>query len=163
MEELALFERLVRSLEGPSQPPRAVESGEPPNPHEFDVRNIHPDLPGSVRRLFDDGHYEHATFEAFKFIEKEVKRIAKLRGKTGLALMMEAFNEKNAKILLNALATDSDEDEQLGYKHMFAGAMAGVRNPRGHEIALGDGPSETLDYLALASLLPRRLDTAGVR
>jgi uncharacterized protein (TIGR02391 family) len=76
---------------------------------------------------------------------------------------MDAFNEANAKIRLNALVTESEIDEQRGYKSIFAGAAAGIRNPRGHEIDIGDTPDEALDYLALASLLLRRLDSAGVR
>jgi uncharacterized protein (TIGR02391 family) len=132
-------------------------------PHPFEMRNIHPDLPNKVRGLFDDGHWEQAVFEAFKFIEKEVKRISMLQGKTGYALMMEAFNENNARIRLNRLVSDSEFDEQRGYKSIFAGAAAGIRNPRGHEIDIGDTPDEALDYLALASLLLRRLDAAGAR
>lgn len=132
-------------------------------PHPFETRNMHPDFPKTVRQLFDDGHWEQSVFEGFKFIEKEVKRISRLRGKTGYPLMMDAFNENNAKIELNALSTDSEIDEQRGYKSIFAGAAAGIRNPRGHEIEIGDTPDEALDYLALASLLLRRLDAAGVR
>lgn len=132
-------------------------------PHPFESRNIHPDLPKKVRDLFDDGHVEEAVFHAFKFIEKEVKRLSRVRGKVGFDLMMNVFNEKDPKIQLNALADDSDEDEQRGYRHMFAGAAAGIRNPRGHEVEVGDTPDEALDYLALASLLLRRLDAAGLR
>ena len=43
--------------------------------------------------------------------------------------MMEAFNENNAKVKLNALVTDSEIDEQRGYKSIFTGAAAGIRNP----------------------------------
>jgi uncharacterized protein (TIGR02391 family) len=136
---------------------------EPADPHPFEARNIHPDLPRKVRSLFDDGHWEQAVFEAFKYIEKEVKRISGLRGKTGYALMMDAFNEANAKVRLNGLATESEIDEQRGYRAIFAGASAGIRNPRGHEVDIGDTPDEALDYLALASLLLRRLDAAGAR
>jgi uncharacterized protein (TIGR02391 family) len=162
------FERIARSLAlKPSTTapvPVIAEGGsDPEEPHPFETRNIHPDLPSKVRDLFDDGYGEQAVFEAFKFIEKEVKRISKLRGKTGYALMMEAFNEQNAKIKLNSLLTDTDVDEQRGYKSIFAGAAAGIRNPRGHEIDIGDTPDEALGYLALASLLLRRLDAAGVR
>ncbi|MFJ6791807.1 TIGR02391 family protein [Streptomyces angustmyceticus] len=132
-------------------------------PHPFEARNIHPDLPKKVRDLFDDDYGEQSAFEAFKFIEKEVKRISKLQNKTGYALMMDAFNETNAKIRLNRLTTESEFDEQRGYKSIFAGAVAGIRNPRGHEIDIGDTPDEALDYLALASLLLRRLDAAGAR
>jgi uncharacterized protein (TIGR02391 family) len=159
------FESIARSIGAVSvEPPVApAETAEHDEPHPFETRNIHPDLPSKVRRLFDDGHWEQSVFEAFKFIEQEVKRLSGLRGKTGYALMMDAFNENNAKIKLNALATDSEIDEQRGYKSIFAGAAAGIRNPRGHEVDIGDTPDEALDYLALASLLLRRLDAAGVR
>jgi uncharacterized protein (TIGR02391 family) len=159
------FERIVRSVGAelvniPDSPPDFHEHGEP---HPFEARNIHPDLPKKVQNLFDDGHWEQSVFEAFKFIEKEVKRISGLRGKTGYALMMDAFNEGNAKVKLNALSTDSEIDEQRGYKSIFAGAAAGIRNPRGHEVDIGDTPDEAMDYLALASLLLRRLDAASLR
>lgn len=163
------FERIARSV-GTDQRTEAVttrapvpEMHERDEPHSFEARNIHPDLPLKVRKLFDDGHWEESVFQAFKFIEHEVKTISGLRGKTGYALMMEAFNENNAKIKLNSLLTDSELDEQRGYKSMFAGAAAGIRNPRGHEVEVGDTPDEAMDYLALASLLLRRLDAAGLR
>jgi len=98
---------------------------------------------------------QQSVFEAFKFIEKEVKRASGLRGKTGYALMMDAFNEDKSKVRLNALVTESEIDEQKGFKFIFAGAATGIRNPRGHEVDIGDTPDEALDYLALASrLLP---------
>jgi len=159
------FERVVRSngAELAESPPARAETPERDEPHPFEARNIHPDLPNRVRKLFDDGHWEQSVFEAFKYIEKEVKRISGLRGKTGYALMMDAFNENSAKVQLNPLVTDSEIDEQRGYKSIFAGAAAGIRNPRGHEVDIGDTPGEALDYLALASLLLRRLDGAGLR
>ncbi|WP_166392094.1 TIGR02391 family protein [Nocardioides ochotonae] len=163
------FERIARSVgveqeaEGPAAPARSPDLDERDEPHPFEARNLHPDFPPKVRKLFDNGHWEESVFQAFKFIEHEVKTISGLRGKTGYALMMEAFNENNAKIKLNALVTDSELDEQRGYKSIFAGAAAGIRNPRGHEVEIGDTPDEALDYLALASLLLRRLDAAGLR
>jgi len=162
--QLARFERIARSVDGPT-PLRTTASDleEQAERHPFETRNIHPELPSKVRLLFDDGHCEQAVFEAFKYIEVEVKRISGLRGKTGYALMMAAFNEANATVRLNGLATESEIDEQRGYKSIFAGAAAGIRNPRGHEVDLGDTPDEALDYLGLASLLLRRMDNAGVR
>jgi uncharacterized protein (TIGR02391 family) len=77
--------------------------------------------------------------------------------------MMDAFSENNPKIRLNTLVTESEPDEQRGYKSIFAGASAGIRNPPGHEVDTSDTLDEALDYLALASLLLRRLDAAGVR
>jgi uncharacterized protein (TIGR02391 family) len=159
------FERVVRSygVEVVGLPPAPAETTEQEEPHPFETRNIHPDLPTKVRKLFDDGHWEQSVFEAFKFIEKEVKRISRIRGKTGYTLMMDAFNENSPKVQLNGLATESEIDEQKGFKFIFTGAVTGIRNPRGHEVDIGDTPDEALDYLALASLLLRRLDTAGLR
>ncbi len=160
---LERFERVARAVGNLGPSPSTLPLTESADPHPFETRNIHPELPSKVRSLFDDGHWEQAVFEAFKYIEKEVKRISALRGKSGYALMMDAFNEANAKVRLNELVTESEIDEQRGYKSIFAGASAGIRNPRGHEVDIGDTPDEALDYLALASLLLRRLDAAGVR
>ena len=159
------FERVVRSIgaEVVGPLPAPTEAAELEELHPFETRNIHPDLPPKVRKLFDDGYWEQSIFEAFKFIEKEVKRISGVRGKTGYALMMEAFNENGPKVQLNGLATESEIDEQKGFKFIFSGAATGIRNPRGHEVDIGDTPDEALDYLALASLLLRRLDAAGLR
>lgn len=46
-----------------------------------------------------------------------------------------------------------------GLKFMFVGAATGIRNSRGHDANVGD----ILDYLALTSLLLRRLNAAGLR
>jgi uncharacterized protein (TIGR02391 family) len=159
------FERVVRSIDAEvvEPPPAPAETAEQEELHPFETRNIHPDLPTRVRKLFDDGHWEQSVFEAFKFIEKEVKRISGIRVKTGYQLMMDAFNENSPKVQLNGLATESEIDEQKGFKFIFAGAATGIRNPRGHEIDIGDTPDEALDFLALASLLLRRLDSTGLR
>jgi hypothetical protein len=92
------FERIARSvgleqMTNAPTPPFPGDNLDREEPHPFETRNIHPDLPTKARDLFDDGYGEQAVFEAFKFIEKEVKRTSKLKGKTGYALMMDAFNE----------------------------------------------------------------------
>lgn len=75
--------------------------------------------------------------------------------------MMQVFNEVSPKINITPCSTDSEKDEQRGYRHLFAGAMAGIRNPRGHEHSKYDNPNDCLDYLALASALLRRLERAN--
>jgi len=127
--------------------------------HPFDARNIHPDFPDDVRRLFDNGHYSQATFEAMKFLDNEVKRHA-TSSDFGKALMMKAFNEASPLIRLNNLST---ETERNGFKFLFAGSMLAIRNPRGHEHSIQDSPDNCLDHLSLASLLLRRLANAGFK
>lgn len=159
MTDIEDFEQIVRIAHLVTDAKDVSESHED---HPFDLRNIHPDLPQRSRALFDDGYFAEATFEAFKFIEKEVKRVGNLSG-NGFPLMMEAFNENNPSIALNSLLTESEVDEQKGYRHIFAGAQSGIRNPRGHGTDLEDSPDVCLDHLSLASVLLRRLDDAGLR
>jgi Protein of unknown function (Hypoth_ymh) len=71
--------------------------------------------------------------------------------------MMTAFNEGDPKIKLNDLLTTSDKDEQLGFRHVFAGSMSAIRNPRGHEIR-ADPIDLCLDHLSLASVLLRTFE-----
>lgn len=159
---LADLEKLARTV--PAVAPEVPEVPEVPSElHPFEVRNIHPELPKKVRKQFDDGYFADAAFTAFKFIEVEVKRISGLRRMTGTSLMMKAFDENTLIVKLNGGATDSDHDEQFGYRYMFAGAQSGIRNPRGHEVDLPDDPDMCLDHLSIASILLRKLDSAGLR
>src|SRR5581483_5812971 len=99
---------------------------------------------------------------AFKFIDEEMQRIA---GSTdhGTSLMMKALGGSPPNVRLNPGMTKSEQDEQEGYKFLFAGAMLGIRNLRGHKSGLSDDPDTSLDHLSLASMLLRRLDEAGLR
>jgi uncharacterized protein (TIGR02391 family) len=128
--------------------------------HPFEKRDVHPDIAVMVRRLFDDGHYAQATFEAFKFVDKLVQNLADL-DETGFKCMMKAFDETSPLIALTPNQTTSENDEQRGFRFIFAGSMLAIRNPRGHEFGLKDSPDTCLDHLALASLLLRRLEQAG--
>ncbi|MEP3224722.1 MAG: TIGR02391 family protein [Parasphingorhabdus sp.] len=108
------------------------------------------------QKLFDDGHYSQATFEAFKYLDITVKKLSNL-SESGYKLMMAAFSESSPKIKLTGLLTQSEIDEQSGYKFIFAGAMSAIRNPRGHDINI-DPIDRCLDHLSFASVLLRRLE-----
>jgi uncharacterized protein (TIGR02391 family) len=150
------FERIVRK----SYQFTYVSSSDKLALHPFEARDIHQSLPDIVRKLFDDGHYSQATFEAFKFIDKEIQRLSSLN-ESGSKLMMNAFAESSPLIALTSNLNLSEKDEQQGYKFLFAGSVLAIRNPRGHEHSLKDSPDICLDHLGLASLLLRRLETAG--
>ncbi len=155
---LQVFERIARSAYklGYAEDVRALPD------HPFESRNIHPALPQNVKKLFDDGHYSQATFEAFKFVDKEVSRLAN-RGESGFQLMMTVFSETSPLLKLNGCISTSEKDEQKGFKFLFAGSILAIRNPRAHEYVIHDSPDECLDHLALASLLLRRLQSAGLK
>ena len=156
-EALAVFERFVRLTKDLVYAEAERVSAD----HPFEIRNIHSHLPKVVRNLFDDGHYAQATFEAFKYVDKEVARLG-LSNESGEKLMMSAFSEVSPLISLTPRSSTSEKDEQRGYKFLFAGAIVAIRNPRGHEYAVRDTPDECLDHLALASTLLRRLEATGV-
>ena len=152
-----LFERFARSASQLSEP--SLPSG---GQHPFDLRDVHTSLPGEVRRLFDNAHYAQATFEACKYLNSEVRRLAS-SPKSGEALMMEVLNETKPVLRLTKLSSTSEIDEQRGYRFLFAGTMTGIRNPRGHEHSMIDDVGICLDQLSLVSQLLRRLEKAGFK
>jgi uncharacterized protein (TIGR02391 family) len=127
--------------------------------HPFEERNIHPFLPEIVSKLFDDGHFAQASFEAFKFLDKEVQRHSG-NTESGFKLMMNVFSESTPLIELTPCGSTSEKDEQKGFQFLFAGSILAIRNPRGHEFSVKDSPDQCLDHLALVSLLLRRLEDA---
>lgn len=129
-------------------------------PHAFGANNIHIALPPDVRKLFDNGHYSQSTFEALKYLDNVVKKLAGL-DKSGKALMMEALKDVSPVVQLSPLADETDRNIQEGYKFIFAGAMIGIRNPRGHEHAIIDSVDTCIDHLRLTSHLLRCLEAAG--
>ncbi|MCG2841821.1 TIGR02391 family protein [Sandaracinobacter sp. RS1-74] len=149
---LAVFERIARTASELSY--GAEEETE--QSHPFDERNIHPELSKVALKLFNNGHYSQATFEAFKYLDNIVKKLSGIN-ESGVKLMMAAFAEANPKIRLTALSTQSEIDEQSGFKFIFAGSMSAIRNPRGHDITT-DPIDRCLDHLSFASVLLRRLE-----
>jgi uncharacterized protein (TIGR02391 family) len=153
---LQQFERIVRRALGSTDAPPEEHR----DIHAFDERDIHPLLPTVVKELFDDGHYAQSTFEAFKFVDKEIQRLS---GETesGYRLMMKVLSDTDPIVRLTPCSSTSEKDEQKGYQFLFAGAVLAIRNPRGHEYAVRDTPDTCLAHLSLASLLLRRLQAAG--
>jgi uncharacterized protein (TIGR02391 family) len=155
---LSQFERVARRARQ-----YTTARSEPPGGfHSFDERNIHPKMPMIVRNLFDDGHYAQATFEAYKFLDKEIQRHSKSK-ESGFKLMMLALSVDSPLIQLTPLSTLSEIDEQKGFQFIFAGSAMAIRNPRGHEFGIIDSPDKCLDHLSLASLMIRRLEEAGYK
>lgn len=155
-QSLLTFERIARRAYLFSD--EEVKLG--PVDHPFDTRDIHSALPGHIKSLFDDGYYSQATFEAFKYLDKEVARLSNI-SESGFKLMMAAFQNESPAISLTDLRSQSEKDEQKGYQFMFSGSVLAIRNPRGHEYRISDSIDECLDHLSLVSLLLRRLEKAG--
>jgi uncharacterized protein (TIGR02391 family) len=72
-----------------------------------------------------------------------------------------AFGCDNRQPLLqfNDLQTDAARDEQKGFLFLYKGIVS-LRNTKAHSNRAFDSPQRGFEYLALASLLLRLLETA---
>jgi uncharacterized protein (TIGR02391 family) len=119
--------------------------------------NLHSKIKQVAEGLYKDGHYAQAIFEAFKAVNNAVKSKSGLHDKDGQDLMAQAFSGNIPLLVLNTLQTRS-EREQDGFKFLFMGAMAGIRNPKAHENVKQNDQYRTLHYLGFASLLMFTVD-----
>jgi len=124
----------------------------------FDMMNFHIKVKEVSESLFKDGHYSDAISKSLIALNENVKEKTGITDRDGFDLMNHVFNEEKPILKLNELKTTSDRDEQKGFRFIFAGAMAGIRNPKVHTIIVQKDPYKTLEYLSLASLLFKRLD-----
>ncbi|MDD5055844.1 MAG: TIGR02391 family protein [Candidatus Peribacteraceae bacterium] len=123
----------------------------------FDSMCFHGDIAHVSRNLFASEHYAQAVFEAFKAVNNAVKVKSKIAD-DGQSLMGVVFKKDDPVLKINALRTQSDRDEQDGFKLLFMGAMTGIRNPKAHDNVVLEDPYRALHYLAFASLLRTRVD-----
>jgi len=122
------------------------------------VLDLHPLIRQVSEKLFMDGHYSQCIFEAYKALNNHVKAKSGRKDLDGKDLMAKVFSAKHPVLALNALREQTDKDEQEGFMFLYMGAMEGIRNPKAHETLQQGDPKKTLEYLALASLLARRVD-----
>jgi uncharacterized protein (TIGR02391 family) len=123
----------------------------------FDLLSFHPRIVKASKSQFKSGHYADAIFNAFRCIEVFAKEKSGLTG-SGADLMHRIFNQNKPVIKLNKMQNEVEIDEQAGFRFIYAGAMVGIRNPKAHSEIPQTDPYRTLEYLALASLLAKRLD-----
>ena len=118
---------------------------------------MHPRIKDASARLFSDGHYADAVFNASKALVNFVKDKSIRHDLDGASLIGTVFS-KNAPILaFNDLTDQSDKDEQEGMMHLFMGAVLAIRNPRGHRVR-SDSPEHALASLSFLSMLAYRLE-----
>lgn len=125
----------------------------------FNGLNLHRDIDRSASQLYRDGHYANAVESAVKALNNLVRLRTGLED-DGSRLMDSAFGGKEPKVRFNALADESDRNEQTGFFMLFKGAVAGLRNPRAHSF-IDDRPERALEFIAFVSLLAKILDEAG--
>lgn len=137
----------------------------------FDAMQFHPKVVEVSKDCFIAGNYREAILNAFICLIDYVKE------RTGLDLdgddlMNQVFSinyDKDQRritkypiIRINELQNKSDRDEQQGFMFLCKGAAGGIRNPKAHKLIPQSNPLHTLEYLAFASLLMRRIEEGKV-
>jgi uncharacterized protein (TIGR02391 family) len=127
----------------------------------FHSRNFHPEVTKHAQKLFLQGNYFHAVFEASKVYNLHVKEKAQ-SDKDGNALMLEVWGCEKGVLKVTKCSSQTDKDVQDGIKFLSAGLMGAIRNPTAHEPALlwHIDKQDCLDILSFISFLFRQLDKA---
>lgn len=124
----------------------------------YGALDLHPEIARAASDLYRDGYYANAIEDSVKALNAFVRLRSGL-DEDGDTLMRKAFTPHGPVLAFNALADDSDRNEQKGFMELFAGAVAGLRNPRAHKI-VKDDPERALEFIAFVSLLAKLADDA---
>lgn len=135
--------------------------GEEENVASFDFWDmLHPSVTGVARQRFDSGHYADAVESALKALNVQVKKLYKTKTGDeldGVPLMRKAFAHTSPIIQLGDLTEQTGRNIQQGYMDLFAGAIAGIRNPKAHDNIVID-EVRAIHHLFVTSLLFYKLD-----
>ena len=69
----------------------------------------------------------------------------------------------NGLVKLEDTSTDTGRDIQEGFHFMFAGSIAGLRNPKAHTNAVAISAEEAMRRMMFASMLMYKLDEVNLR
>lgn len=125
------------------------------------VSDLHPAMSAAVA-LAEDGQMSEAVFEALRLVEQRVRSLT-ASDDSGPTLMESVFDVRHPQLDVTTTTGKSAEDEQEGFRLLFMGATLGLGSPPGTGRVAHPTLDETLEYLALASMLMRRLDRAETR
>lgn len=123
----------------------------------FEGLDLHPRIASVCADLYRDGHYRNAVLDGCLALVNFVKEKSRRHDLDGAKLMREVFSKNNPLLAFNDLSNQTDLDEQEGMMHLFEGVVLALRNPRAHTL-LDDSPELALEYIALLSLLAKRLE-----
>jgi uncharacterized protein (TIGR02391 family) len=128
---------------------------------EFTSRKFHPDIVKNCSKLYFDGHYFHAVFEAAKIYHQNIQSKSQSM-KEGQDLMLQVWNPKNGTLKVTKCISSTDKNVQEGIAFLSAGLMRAIRNPTAHEPAhlWPITKEECLDILSFVSFLMKKLDEA---
>lgn len=128
---------------------------------EFNARRFHHEIVKHCRKLYSDGYYFHAVFEAAKIYHLfvQTKSQSNLQGQD---LMHKVWNPDKGTLKVTKCISETDKNVQEGIGFLSAGLMRAIRNPTAHEPAhlWPIDKDECLDILSFISFLMKKLDGA---
>lgn len=141
--------------------PKLVKGSEAPEPSSRGIWELlHPTVAALAKPRFEAGHFADAVEAVLKEVNTTVKLIYQTaRGQEldGVPLMRKAFTPSDPVIVLDDLSTETGRSIQQGHMELFAGAMAGIRNPKAHQ-NITITPERAIHHFFVASLLFYKLD-----
>jgi uncharacterized protein (TIGR02391 family) len=142
----------VRTLSGANQRAQELRA-------DLTSRGVHADVLKFCREELLADDYFHAVLEAVKSVAD------KLRVRTGLTddgatLVERALTGSPPVLAINALKTESEQNEQRGFANLVRGAFGMFRNTTAHapRIHWPMTKTDAEDLLSLVSLIHRRID-----
>jgi uncharacterized protein (TIGR02391 family) len=128
----------------------------------LDLYVFHSEIEIVSSHLYRNGHYKQAALKANHRLIDEVRRASGISD-DGDSLINKVFgiDRQNPIIQFNSLETEAQREEQRGTMHLFKG-IVGLCDSKGQCDHLFDDPFFAHEYLALASLLMRKLETAQI-
>lgn len=155
------LETLDQDDEVPENPTEPLRSGLAPERIMLAyLAHLHPYIGAGCSKLFVDGHYAQAVEESAKAVFQYLRQATGLTI-DGAALATSAFSVKTPLLAFSDLADETKRNEQIGFMEMLAAYAKGVRNPLAHTHGKLEEEQKAFEYLAMASLLCRRIDDAS--
>ncbi|MGH3897195.1 MAG: TIGR02391 family protein [Pseudonocardiaceae bacterium] len=142
-----------------------VSSGRAAIP-EVTAPALHPTM-STALALAKGGRTSEAVLEALRLVEERIQFLT-ANDNSGQTLMESVFGARPPRLDITTTAGPAAEDEREGFRLLFIGAVLGLRDPRLRDPystgrTIPATVDETFEYLAVASMLMRRLDRAESR
>jgi uncharacterized protein (TIGR02391 family) len=135
--------------------------GERPAVAQVMAPALHPTLSVAVA-LAEEGRISEAVFEALRLVEERVRSLT-ASDDSGRTLMESVFGASPPQLDVTTTTGQAVGDEREGFRLFFIGAILALGHPHSADRTLPAAFDETLEYLAVASMLMRRLDRAESR
>ncbi|MFE7760652.1 TIGR02391 family protein [Streptomyces sp. NPDC057438] len=93
--------------------------------------SLHPEVAAAAASRFENDQYADAVMRAFQAVENRVQSLIG-SSEIGVKLMGAALGSERPKLVVTRATGPSLPSERDGFRDLFKGAMAGLRNPRAH-------------------------------